>query len=386
MSHLNRLSVLCVVLAAVLVSMACSISSIVPNLAGDDATATPQVAVPMGAAAPTQMVVPTTDGKVTTAPKPTSAAGPTLPVATGAPQIENVQAGLDKLDSYRMNYNMTVTGKDAKGAEAKQELKLLQETIKSKESLRTSWTGLGMSADKSASAFDMYQIGKTSYILTLVKDNPKGTCMSFSSDKPAFDKSQLITPAELMAGVQSDNLVARGETVNGVKADHYKLKKANLGFGVATSQVGDVWVAQDGGYLVKFLGQAEGDFSLSADQIKGMVVWDYNLTEINKLKEILLPAECTASAGAMADLPVPSNALEKSSFGEIITFNSPDAPKAVADFYRKELPAKGWKIANDSDLGPVVMLTIQKDTRKFSLMITPGTGDKGTSVVITKAP
>jgi hypothetical protein len=382
MSNLNRPMVILVVLAAMLVSMACSLSSIVPNLGGEDATATPEVAVLV----PTGPALPTEPGKATVQAKPTLAAETPLPASTGAPQIADVQAGLDTLDSYRLNYNMTVTGKDPKGADAKQELKLLQETVKSKASLHTVWGGSGWAANKNPSSFEIFQIGKTSYMLTPAKDTTPATCMSFSNDKPAFDQSQLLTPNELMGGLQGGALVARGEMVNGVKADHYKLLKANLGFGVTTAQVGDMWLAQDGGFLVKFVGQADGDFSLSADQIKGTVVWDYNLTQINQLKEIVLPAECLASAGAIQDLPVPPNATNQSSFGEIVTFNSPDAPKVVADFFRKELPGKGWKITSDSNLGTVVIMAIQKDTRKFSIMITPGQGDQGTAVVITKAP
>jgi hypothetical protein len=69
----------------------------------------------------------------------------------------------------------------------------------------------------------------------------------------------------------------------------------------------------------------------------------------------------------------------------MLTFNSPDAPKTVADYFRKELIAKGWKITNDSAMDVVVMISIQKDTRKFQVMITPG--DKGgSSVIITKMP
>jgi hypothetical protein len=380
-----------VLLAAMLVSMACSLSSVLPDLGGEDATATPEVAVLVPTGAP----IPTNPPAATEAPMATAAAtavkpttpptGTAQPAPTGAaPQTQDMQTGLDKLDSYRMNYTMTVTGKNAKGVDAKQEIKLLQETIKSKESMRTSWSGTGMSADKNASIFDIYQIGKTGYMMTAAVGTTKASCMSFSSDKPAFDQKALLTPDELLAGLQSDALVARGEMMNGVKTDHYKLKKANLGFGVATSQTGELWVAQEGGFLVKFLGQAEGDFSLTADKVKGTVTWDYNLTEVNKLKDIVLPPECTASTQAIADLPIPPNAVEKNTFGEIITFNSPDAPKVVADFFRKELPAQGWKITSDTNLGTVVMMSIQKDTRKFSIMITPGQNDKGTAVVISK--
>jgi hypothetical protein len=379
MSRINRSFVVIVILAAMFASLACSVGSILP-----------------AASTPTS-VPPTVDEKIPTYAPPTAKPGTTTPgsgkatavsgatPAAGIPQTENAQTGLDKLESYRMNYNMVIDGKDAAGKAAKQELKLIQEYIKSSNNMHMSIQGSGWATELGGNGLDFYQMDKTSYILTTAKDATKPTCMSFSSDKPTFDKSQLMSMDELMGAIQSKDLVARGETVNGVKADHYKLSKADLGFGVVTSQSGEVWVAQEGGYLVRFIGQADGDFSLSDDKIKGKVTWTYDLLQVNKLTAITLPAECKASSDALKDLPIPTNATEKNSVGDLITFTSPDAPKVVGEFYRKELIAKGWKILSDSNLDTVVMLSIQKDTRKFQIMITPGTNDKGTAVVITKA-
>lgn len=379
MSRTNRLFVTAVILAVMFFSLACSVGSILPA----SSTETP--------------VKPTVDEKIPTYASPTEKPATATPgsgkatvvsvatPASGAPQISDAQAGLEKFDSYRLAYNMVIEGQDVNGKAAKQQIKLTQEYIKSKDSMHMAMQGSGWEIESQTGAFDIYQIGKTGYIMTTVKDNPKPTCMSFSSDQPTFDKSQLISPDDLMGAIQSRDLVARGEMVNGVKSDHYKLSKADFEFGVVTSQTGEVWIAQDGGYLVRFTGQAEGEFSLSKDEIKGKVTWTYDLLDVNKLTAITPPAECTASNDAVKDLPIPTNATEKNSIGDLITFNSPDSPKVVGAFYRKELVSKGWKILSDSNLDTVVMLSIQKDTRKFQIMITPGTNDKGTAVVITKA-
>jgi hypothetical protein len=378
MSRINRSFVVIVILAAMFTSLACSVGSLLP-------TSSTPTSVP-----------PTVDEHIPTYAFPTDKAATAIPggkattvsgatPAAGTSQVENAQTGLDKLDSYRMSFNMLIDGKDATGKAAKQDLKMIQEYIKSSNSMHMSIQGSGWATELGGSGLDFYQMDKTSYVITTVKDATKPSCMSFSSDTPTFDKGQLMSPDEMMGSIQSKELVARGEMVNGVKADHYKLSKADLGFGVATSQSGEVWIAQEGGYIVRFTGQGEGDFSLSTDKIKGKVTWTYDLLQINKLAAITLPAECKASADAVKDLPIPTNATEKNSVGDIITFTSPDAPKVVGAFYRAELVAKGWKIVSDSNLDTVVMLSIQKDTRKFQIMITPGTNDKGTSVVITKA-
>jgi hypothetical protein len=147
-----------------------------------------------------------------------------------------------------------------------------------------------------------------------------------------------------------------------------------------------VWLAQAGGYIVRFAGTAEGEFTLITDSTKGTVTWAYDLTEANRVKEIILPAECIEAAAAVSDLPIPPNATDQGNLGDLITFSSPDAPKAVGDYFRSNLPGKGWKIVSDTAMDTVVMLTIQKDTRKYSIMIAPGTDNPGSSVVITRAP
>jgi hypothetical protein len=170
-----------------------------------------------------------------------------------------------------------------------------------------------------------------------------------------------------------------------VKADHYKVEQSNLGFGTTTSQSGEVWLAQDGGYMVKFTGTAQGDFTIFSDTTKGTVTWNYDLTDANKLKEIVLPTECKEAAAGISDLPIPPNATDQGNLGDLITFTSPDAPKVVGEYYRKNLPLQGWKILSDTNMDTVVMMTIQKDTRKYSIMIASGSANKGSSVVITKA-
>ncbi len=88
----------------------------------------------------------------------------------------------------------------------------------------------------------------------------------------------------------------------------------------------------------------------------------------------------------LQDFPIPSNATGQGALGDILTFTSPDVPTIVGDFYRTSLPGQGWTLGSDSSLDTLVMLTIQKDARKFTIMISPGANNQGSSVVITRAP
>jgi hypothetical protein len=188
----------------------------------------------------------------------------------------------------------------------------------------------------------------------------------------------------MVKNIETESLIARGEMVNGIKADHYKLRKAALGFGGAISS-GEMWVAQDGGYAVKLITTSDGTFNITADEIKGALTMEYNLTNINQVKEIVLPLECTKQAEGLSDLPMPTNATNVANLGGIYTFNSPDKPSVVADYFRKELPGKGWKITGDNSLGTdLLTLEIEKAGKKMSIMIS--TDGAGASVLITTIP
>ena len=390
MTRFQRSFGLFVALSAFAVGLACSLGNFLPSFG-------PEVIATQAAVLPTLAVsLPTVGSTLPTVGANLPSSLPTLPsIATqpasatkapsgGTADITGVQKGLDTLDSYSAVLKMTLKGKNAAGKEVTQEINLNQDVIKSASSQHFGMSGSGLSTSLGSGSFDIYQIGKTSYMQTTTND--KLGCLSFSSDKPAFDQSQLLTAEEMLGSISTESLIAKGETVNGVKADHYKVNRGDLMFGKVTSQSGEVWIAQNGGFLVKYSGKADGSFTISAEEVTGTITWAYDLTNPNQLKEITLPAACKEAGAAVSDLPIPANATDQGNLGELITFNSPDTPKVVGDYYRRELPGKGWKITSDTNVGAVVMMSISKDTRKFTIMISPGSNDKGSAVVITKTP
>ena len=148
---------------------------------------------------------------------------------------------------------------------------------------------------------------------------------------------------------------------------------------------GDVWVAQDGGYGVKYVGQATGkDSTLGSSKMAQVTYnWTYDVTEINAVKPFALPAECEAAKPAN-DLPVPPNATSKAQIGGITSYKVPDKVAAVVDYLRKALTGAGWTEAE----GGVVAdesanLNFAKDKRK--LMIIVGKDSDGTTVLINES-
>lgn len=386
----KRAIALFVVLGVVFISLACSVGNLIPGL-GENPTATPADAVliqpsdvvpTISAVTPTALPLRATS---TLAPSRASSTPATLQTTqTSPPALVDIQSGLDKLDSYQMDFQVVLEGKDPNGKDVKQNLSLFQEIIKSKDSMHLKMEGSGMSTNQASGAIETFQVGKIGYLLALGENQTAPTCISYSSDSPMVDL-ETLSPAEMLGQIKEQTLIAKGETVNGVKTDHYKIMRGSWGIGKVTSEDGDAWVAQDGNYLVRYTGQAKGEFELTADLITGTMTWTVNLTRINQVGEITLAPECVAASQASQDIPIPANATDQNTFGDIITFNTPDEPKVVADFFRSELPVKGWKIDKDSALGTTMVIKISKDDRVLTIMVTPGTGDKGSSVTVTKA-
>ncbi|MCL4505358.1 MAG: hypothetical protein M1434_15570 [Chloroflexi bacterium] len=292
--------------------------------------------------------------------------------------IDSLNGGLEKLKSYRLHVVYNYDGKNAKGETDKGGIDLLQEIASNKDQhMKFSGAGGGGSND---AGLETFQIGGVYYLYNATAEAGK-KCTSYSSgQQDAASPAALFNPSDMLGGLNDVKLVQKGDNVNGVAADHYAAAESSFNVGLFTNAKGDVWVAQDGGYVVKYTGQASGKAALLGGGVDGAISWEYNVEDANKIDTIALPPECAASRPA-DDIPVPDNATEKGNIGNIITFKSPDDPAKVTDFYKQALPGKGWTAGEGSMEG---MLTYTKDKRTLTVMIAKE-DNGGSNVVITDA-
>jgi hypothetical protein len=378
MRSLQRRFAPLVIIVAIFASLSCSFSP-----SGTPETK-PTNSPFQATAAAVQAIATAAAQQLKATPSASSTETATMPGA--APELNSLRNNTDQLTSYRMALTLAGTGKDDQGKPANQSLTFVQEVVKAKNTSHFMISAQGMAdipASLAGGNFDYYQMEKQSYLYTKKVDDKAASCVSFGSDQSTSTVNDL-DPTEMMKDIQTDRLLGKGETVNGVAADHYTVTKSAMGFGTVTSENSEAWIAQDGGTMVKFIGTAEGNFDFST-KFTGTLTWTYDLTDVNKDFTIELPPECAQQQQATADIPVPENATKYGNLGSIITFSSPDVPKDVAKFYRDNLPGKGWTIKDDSSMGTIVTLTISKDGKSMSIMISPGENDKGSSVIITPA-
>ncbi len=359
--------VIFVLLAAVLINAGCSPAASSPTEL-PKATQTPQATA---TTAPTNTPV----------PPPTDTPGP----EAAAPELSSVNSNVSLLNSYRMSMEFKVSGTDADDKKQEQTMTFSQEYVKETNSYHfamAGFEGIFGTGGGSPGTMEFYQLDKNTYLITTTANQTTPTCMSFSSEEASLDKNSM-DPGAMMKDIIPGALIARSVLLNGVKTDHYKVENVGLGFGELTSESGEVWIAQDGGYAVHFEGQAEGTFDLSTS-IKGQMTWTYDVKDVNQTFTIELPEICANQQSALGDLPIPDNATKINSLGQIVTFGSPDKPDVVAKYLRDNLPGKGWKITEDTAMGDALfMLTVEKDGKVLSIMIAADDQTQGTSVVIT---
>lgn len=324
-----------------------------------------------------------------TAIKPTSRPSEETDTATAAPvttketrDIKDIGGSLDGLKSYRLHFTFAFDGKDEQGKPQQGSMEFIQEVINASQDrhIRFISTGDSVGAGGAIGTFDFYQVGGTTYIYAPDGQNGQQCIGGMGSEEGGVDLGNTFKPSDIIGGLEEAKLVGKGETVNGVKADRYSFDQSAVTFGAFASAQGDAWIAQDGGFIVKYVGTATGkNTALSSNVANGTFTWEYNLQDANLLEAIELPKACE-SAKPADDIPMPPNATDKSGFGRMLTFNTPDSPADVAAFYQQELVAQGWIAGDQNAMGDTQLLSFTKEQRKLAITVTRE--DSGGSTVL----
>ena len=195
--------------------------------------------------------------EASTAPTSTPTAGATAPGSTGNPtDFSNAATALANLDSYKFNVEIQSSSASTSGVQAGS----------------SSFTGMVVNKPDKAQTLDMVQkdstgtiTDSTSYIVMTgkawVKSGANGTWQeipsaqadAFMQSLTAFRPEQLFSLYFLPGA--TDNTAVGSEQKNGVTTTHYKGGDAIGAIlssiaGVSGQWSSDVWIANDGGYLV----------------------------------------------------------------------------------------------------------------------------------------
>lgn len=176
---------------------------------------------------------------------------------------------------------------------------------------------------------------------------------------------------------------AGSETVNDILANHYTFDQHALGQQDLTESTGEMWVASDGGYIVKYLLTTKAKADYFGDGIEGTLSFDYELTDVNGPVEIKLPEDCPPGLVDAPQLPDASNVVSRLG---VLTYETSSSVQDAGVFYQKEIPNLGWTVVGEPSITDTsALLGFTKDDQMMSVMITAENGITTVQIVLSRS-
>ena len=186
-----------------------------------------------------------------------------------------------------------------------------------------------------------------------------------------------LEPAGFLTGVHGAE-AAGADTVSGAAADHYTFDERAFGQLDIAQSTGEIWVASEGGYIVKYVLTTIGNADYFGEGVEGILTWDYELTDVNQLVTIELPADCPAG---MVDAPLLPDASDVLSMPGILTYGTSSSPADAAAFYQEQVPGLGWELLGEPSISDTAaLLDFTKGDQMITIFITAG--DSATTIRI----
>lgn len=306
---------------------------------------------------PTSTPLPTPTVVPTAVPTeiPTAVANPSEPgSAAGALSAADFRAGLADLASYQVTYTLSFAGTDAEGDPTSGSIELVELVDNANATRRFTVTQVGMVEDPQAmpETFDLFVADGQVFMLN--DEQGEDACFSFP-DTGEMSMGGFLdqTDGMFFGDLERAQPAGRDELVSGVSADRYVVTETAETMDVS----GEIWIANEGGYVVRYIGTGEVTNMAAPDEglglVQGTVRWEYLVSAINSAEAVVLPTECAnlEPPGPALELPTYPGATVDFSAGNLTSYTV-DAPVGeVADFYRAALPAEGWTLVDDTDLG-----------------------------------
>lgn len=278
--------------------------------------------------------------------------------------LSSVTGGLQSLDSYRSHFRMTFEG--STGGEAEQwVMEMDMEYVREPSAQRIVVQG-GMAGE----GFETVQIGDQQYVVF-----GEEQCVSSSADEGDAMDMEIFEPADVLGGLDNARRIRPDEKINGILCRHYAFDETSIAWAVLSHAEGEVWVAVDGDYVVKYVMQADGKDPASQDE--GHIEWEYETRDVNKPITIEPPSGCEA---AESEFPIMSDATGVTTMGGMVMYESASSFDDVLAFYQEQMLADGWSETGDSFTSPgTAILSYTKDERTVSITLA---GENGTVSVM----
>ena len=253
-------------------------------------------------------------------------------------------SNFDELNSYRYNMTMSIAATDAAGAEVVQSIQMILSvtTDPPATSMLMKAEGQeGLDGMESMGDIEFVQLEDTSYIVM-----GEMGCMALPADaEGSMSTDELtagFTPEALMEDLENVTLVGE-ETINGIDTLHYTYDEKSMVTEAMTgiqSMEGHIYLAKDGGYMVRSIVDVVGNSKYMADMAaegvqSGVTHIEMNLEDVNGSVEIVMPAACEGQGSAdSVDWPMMDDASEVTSFAGILSYTTEASGDETINFYK----------------------------------------------------
>jgi hypothetical protein len=177
----------------------------------------------------------------------------------------------------------------------------------------------------------------------------EGLCLADLIDPANSAVAELEPAAQLPSLFGAEE--AGTETLDGVQAAHYTFDERALTEAGLNKSAGEVWVASEGGYVLRYHHTTTGDASYFGEGTEGTLTYDYELTDFNEAAAIALPEGCPPG---LVDAPLLSDASSIESLPGLLTYETAAGVQDVMAFYELELPKLGWAAPKGGDLADYI--------------------------------
>lgn len=275
--------------------------------------------------------------------------------------------------SFRSEFTMSWSGTDEEGNPDEGSYTAIQAYVADPPATYTRWDSTTSDTGESGS-FEFTQIGDVMY-MNSANEGEEATCITTSQEGETPDQSPPFSPDTWLSDsdLSSAQVISTNEQVNGVATTHYRQTDVEgaLAAGFTSYEV-NIWIANDGGYVVRETMSADGTL-LASGVGEGHMEWEYNLFDVNGPVTIEPPANCDAPVGA--DFPKMADATDVSTFGATLSYNTTSPIADVVAFYNEQLPGLGWSSTTQStDVPGMASMEFTRGDETVSILITESEG------------
>lgn len=283
--------------------------------------------------------------------------------------LSNPAAGLAALESYHQQ--LTISFRGTRDGAAYEWVNAYRRDVWMEQSadfliLTTNETGL------QAGQRLIGKVGQANYS----RSGESGPCeVQWNESVP--NTNTTLEPASFLPPVEQAT-EAGMETINNVSVRHYTVNEDKSGAKIT----GEFWVAETGGYVVRYLLTISGGKAAFGEGIDGEQHYEYELSQINSLGEIVYPEGCSA---VLTDFPVMEGARDLQRLPASLNYTVSAESEAINQFYQDQLAAQGWTFIAAHDKDPrniVLVFTNAEMGQAASILLNSNEADVWVSAIL----